>query len=83
MSSYKVTDKNGRSVMYGFDKAYSGYFVTVWEGDPDEEDPIIERDRFSGMTGSKLVEMLENELGITVPEPHREQALMDLPIEDE
>lgn len=81
MSSFRVIDKKGRLVMYGFDKPYAGYFVTVWKDNSDKEDPIIEEDRWSGMTGSKLVEMLQYELGISLPEDHKDQALSDLPIE--
>jgi hypothetical protein len=82
MSTFRTISKNGRLVMYGFDEPYAGYFITVWETNSDEEDPIIEEDRWSGMTGNKLVEMLEGKLGVSLPKHHREQALDDLPFED-
>ena len=82
MSIFIAKDKEGRLVHYGFDAPYAGYFITVWEGDSSEEEPIIVEDRWTGLNGGKLIEMLEDELGVFVPEYRRKQALGDMPFEE-
>jgi hypothetical protein len=83
MSIFKTKDKEGRSIHYGFDAPYAGYFVTVWKDSSTEKEPIIVEDRWTGLNGGKLIEMLEDEFGVFVPECRRRQALEDMPFEDE
>lgn len=82
MSIFIAKDKKGRLVHYGFDEPYAGYFVTVWRDNSKEEEPVVVEDRWTGMNGSKLIVMLEDDLGVFVPEHRRRQAFEDMPFED-
>jgi hypothetical protein len=82
MSTYTTTDKINRLVRYGFNKPV-GYYINVWEDLDDEKSPIIAENRFTGLTGIKLVEKLEEGLDVFIPEHLRKQAMNDLPFEDE
>ncbi len=82
MSTYTTTDKHNRLVIYGFNKPV-GYYVNVWEDLDDEKAPIIAENYYTGLTGTKLIEKLEDELGVFIPEYLRKQAMTDLPFEDE
>jgi hypothetical protein len=82
MSTFRTTNENGQLIMYGFNKPV-GYYVNVWKDLDDEKPPIIAENHFTGLTGAKLVEKLEDELGVFIPEYRRKQAMKNLPFEDE
>lgn len=81
MSTFRTTNENGQLIMYGFNKPV-GYYVNVWKNLDDEKPPIIAENYFTGLTGAKLVEKLEDELGVFIPEYIKEQAMSNLPFED-
>lgn len=79
MSRYEITlpePKNGiTQVAYGHDAA-CGYFFQGYDN-PDE-DPKIDTDSlFSGLTGVRLVEMLDK-FDVPVPAMHRTSMMLDL-----
>jgi hypothetical protein len=74
MSTFRTTNENGQLIMYGFNKPV-GYYVNVWKDLDDEKPPIIAENHFTGLTGTKLVEKLEDELGVFIPEHLRKQQL--------
>lgn len=77
MSRYTTKDRQGRLVVYGFDKAL-GYYFDVYPGPDDSEDLVEQHSWFTGMTGGKMMDEFSKR-GIKVPPEHLHAAAGDDP----
>lgn len=75
---YIATDRQGRLLVYGFDKAL-GYYFDVYPGPDDPEEPVEQHSCFTGMTGAKMMDEFGRR-GVKVPEEHWHAAAGDDPL---
>lgn len=71
----------GRKLAYGYDRPLSYYFWQVFDGDHPDPGNIVDSDNFSGCSGQEMVDAAEH-YGFSLPEGHRVDAMLDLPITD-
>lgn len=72
MSRYRTTDANGKSYSYGFDKPLGEYFLQT-----DDAELVGCLSSKNG-TGANVLQMVE-ELGLNIPDDHKNAMALDLP----
>lgn len=89
MSRHSITDKDGQTFAYGYDRPTSQYFLDVISDEPDAsiylpyvgfDSPIT---KWQGGTHVHLMEaMIHFKIWTIIPVEHRDFIVMDLPIPD-